>query len=212
MKFGFVFPGQGSQSVGMLSELGSGDTAEVVIDTFAEASDAIDVDLWHLAQNGPEEQLNDTAYTQPALLAAGVATWRAWLQAGGAMPSLLAGHSLGEVSALVASDALDLAEASRLVHHRGRFMQAAVPAGSGAMAAVLGLDQERIEQICDTVEGIVSAANINAPGQVVIAGQANAVAQATNLCKKAGAKRALPLAVSVPSHCCLLYTSPSPRD
>tara|TARA_R110002167_G_scaffold45323_12_gene136174 strand:- start:2791 stop:3723 length:933 start_codon:yes stop_codon:yes gene_type:complete len=201
---GFVFPGQGSQQLTMLSELAQQHPS--IEETFAEASAVLGYDLWSLVQNGPEAELNSTDKTQPALLAAGVALWRLWLQQGGEQPGLLAGHSLGEYTALVCSGALSLQDGIALVEKRGQFMQAAVPAGVGAMAAVLGLDDALIEQACaDAAQGsVVSAVNYNSPGQVVIAGEADAVARAIVLCKEAGAKRAIELPVSVPSHCALM--------
>lgn len=199
----FLFPGQGSQSLGMMSEF-SGDP--VVRDTFAEASAALDHDLWVLCQQGPVERLNRTEITQPAMLTADIATWRAWLGAGGAMPAAFAGHSLGEYAALVAAQALDFGDAVRLVAERGRLMQAATPEGTGAMAAILGLDDAVLEDVCAaSAQGeVVSCANYNAPGQVVIAGHSAAVARACAAAKAAGARRALPLPVSVPSHCALM--------
>ena len=201
---GFVFPGQGSQQLTMLSELAQ--QHPLIEETFAEASTVLGYDLWSLVQDGPEAELNSTDKTQPALLAAGVALWRLWLQQGGEQPGLLAGHSLGEYTALVCSGALSLQDGIALVEKRGQFMQAAVPAGVGAMAAVLGLDDALIEQACaDAAQGsVVSAVNYNSPGQVVIAGEADAVARAIVLCKEAGAKRAIELPVSVPSHCALM--------
>jgi [acyl-carrier-protein] S-malonyltransferase len=203
-KIAFVFPGQGSQSVGMLAALG--ESSAVVRETFAEASQALGADLWSLVQQGPEEKLNDTRWTQPALLTAGVATYRAWLAAGGPSPALMAGHSLGEYSALVCAGALTLGDAVQLVAERGRLMQEAVPPGSGAMAAVLGLDDEAVRAACaQAAQGdVVEAVNLNAPGQVVIAGSKDAVARAIDACKVAGAKRAVVLPVSVPSHCALM--------
>lgn len=203
-KIAFVFPGQGSQSVGMLSALG--ESAGVVQETFAEASQALGADLWALAQQGPEEKLNDTRWTQPALLTAGVATYRAWLAAGGPPPALVAGHSLGEYSALVCAGALTLGDGVRLVAERGRLMQEAVPAGTGAMAAILGLEDDAVRAACaQAAQGdVVEAVNLNAPGQVVIAGSRDAVARAIDACKAAGAKRAVALPVSVPSHCALM--------
>jgi [acyl-carrier-protein] S-malonyltransferase len=200
----FVFPGQGSQSVGMLAALGAAEP--VVRATFDEASAALGEDLWLLAQSGPEEKLNDTRYTQPALLTAGVATYRAWVAAGGAVPAIMAGHSLGEYSALVSAGAFSLAEGVRLVAERGRLMQEAVPPGSGAMAAVLGLDDDAVRAACAlAAQGdVVEAVNLNAPGQVVIAGSKAAVERAIDACKAAGAKRAIALPVSVPSHCALM--------
>ena len=200
----FVFPGQGSQAVGMLSELAA---QHVEIEaTFAEASAAVSHDLWALAQQGPEDQLNRTEHTQPALLAAGIAVWRVWRKLGGALPGLMAGHSLGEYTALVAADALDLDEAAALVAERGRLMQEAVPQGEGAMAALLGGDDAVIAEVCVQVaEGqIVAPANFNAPGQTVIAGQAEAVDRALALLAERGVRKAIRLPVSVPSHCELM--------
>lgn len=200
----FVFPGQGSQSIGMLSDVA--ERHAVVKQTFIEASDALGIDLWRLVQEGPEADLNRTDLTQPALLTASVALWRVWCDLGGAQPDYMSGHSLGEYSALVASGSIEFAYAVRLVNKRGQFMQSAVPAGEGAMAAILGLADEDIVSICEqSAQGeVVSAVNFNSPGQVVIAGQASAVDRAIDACKEAGAKRALPLAVSVPSHCELM--------
>lgn len=196
----FVFPGQGSQSVGMLAELS--ELHPVVAETFREASDGAGVDLWGLSQGGPEEQLNRTEYTQPALLAAGVATWRAWRTQGGAMPSVLAGHSLGEYSALVASDALSLHDAAHLVRIRGQLMQDAAPAGIGAMAAVIGADDDVVRAACvqASQSGVVVPANFNSPGQVVIGGDADAVDRALALLAEQGVRKTVKLAVSVPSH------------
>ena len=198
----FVFPGQGSQEVGMLAELAAIDG--VVARTFAEASEVLGFDLWQLVASGPEVELNRTINTQPALLAASVALWRVWDARGGAMPGALAGHSLGEYAALVCGGALEFADAVRLVRRRGELMQLAVPEGEGAMAAILGLEDEVIFQCCGQAAGVVAPANFNSPGQVVIAGSAAAVDQAIELCKAAGAKRAMRLAVSVPSHCALM--------
>lgn len=200
----FVFPGQGSQSLGMLAELGA--QYPLIIDTFKEASDALGYDLWALTQQGPEEQLNQTDKTQPAILTASIALWRLWLAEGGARPAYVAGHSLGEYSALVAAGSLTLADAVKLVERRGQLMQEAVPAGQGGMAAILGLDDAVVIAACaEEARGdVVSAVNFNSPGQVVIAGQAAAVERAMELCKAKGAKRALPLPVSVPSHCELM--------
>jgi [acyl-carrier-protein] S-malonyltransferase len=199
-----VFPGQGSQSVGMLAELAT--AFPVVEATFAEASAVLGYDLWSLVQNGPEQDLNRTDRTQPAMLTAGVAVWRAWQAEGGPQPALMAGHSLGEYTALVCAGAVEFADAVALVADRGRFMQEAVPQGQGAMAAVLGLEDEQIRQLCaEAAQGeVVEAVNFNAPGQVVIAGGKAAVERAIELLKAAGAKRALPLPVSVPSHCALM--------
>ena len=211
--FAMMFPGQGSQALGMLADLA--EAHGVVGETFAEASDALGEDLWALAQEGPEDALNRTENTQPVLLAASVAVYRAWIAAGGGAPVVAAGHSLGEYSALVAAGALGLADATRLVRLRGQAMQAAVPQGAGAMAAILGLDDADVERCCAEAagEGTVSAANYNAPGQVVIAGDAAAVDRAIEACKGAGAKRAMALAVSVPSHCALMQGTVEPlRD
>ena len=200
----FVFPGQGSQSVGMLADVA--EQYSTVAATFAEASDALGEDLWALASNGPEETLNRTDITQPALLTAGVALWRVWNEQGGQAPALMAGHSLGEYTALVCAGALDFADAVKLVNKRGLYMQDAVPAGTGAMAAILGLEDDALVSVCEqAAQGqVVTPVNFNSPGQVVIAGNAEAVERAIELCKEAGAKRAVPLAVSVPSHCSLM--------
>ena len=199
-KLAFVFPGQGSQSVGMLAELS--ERHSVVRDTFAEASQGAGVDLWALAQHGPEEQLNRTEFTQPALLAAGVAVWRAWLAAGGAQPALLAGHSLGEYAALVAAGALALEDGARLVRVRGQLMQDAAPAGTGAMAAVIGAEDALVDEVCRDAsqDGVVVPANYNSPGQIVIGGHADAVDRALALLSERGVRKAVKLAVSVPSH------------
>lgn len=202
--FAIVFPGQGSQTVGMLAELG--EQHEIVKATFAEASEALGYDLWALVQNGPAEDLNQTHRTQPALLASSVAIWRVWQEQGLAQPALVAGHSLGEYSALVCAGVIDFKEAIKLVELRGQLMQEAVPAGVGAMYAIIGLDDESIAKACEeAAQGeVVSPVNFNSPGQVVIAGNKAAVERAGALCKEAGAKRALPLPVSVPSHCALM--------
>ncbi|KHA61284.1 malonyl CoA-ACP transacylase [Vibrio variabilis] len=203
-KFAIVFPGQGSQTVGMLAELG--EQHDVVKQTFAEASEALGYDLWALVQNGPAEDLNQTHRTQPALLASSVAIWRVWQEQGLEQPANLAGHSLGEYSALVCAGVIDFKEAIKLVQLRGQLMQEAVPAGTGAMYAIIGLDDESIAKACEeAAQGeVVSPVNFNSPGQVVIAGSKDAVERAGALCKEAGAKRALPLPVSVPSHCALM--------
>ena len=200
----FVFPGQGSQSVGMVDALAA--AWPVVNQTFDEASEAVGVDLGQLAREGPEAALNRTENTQPALLAAGVATWRVWREQGGDMPSFMAGHSLGEYAALVAAEAMTLADAAALVAERGRLMQQAVPAGEGAMAAIIGLEDALVGEICERVaQGeVVAPANLNSPGQVVIAGSATAVERAIAACRDNGARMAVPLAVSVPSHCELM--------
>jgi [acyl-carrier-protein] S-malonyltransferase len=199
-----VFPGQGSQSLGMLSGLAT-DHSQVV-DTFEQASDVLGYNLWQLVQDGPVDELNETDKTQPAMLAAGVAVWRVWQDAGGAVPALMAGHSLGEYTALVCAGALDFQAAVSLVEERGRCMQAAVPAGTGAMAAILGLDDVAVAVVCEQAAAgdVVSPVNYNSPGQVVIAGHAKAVERAIALAKEAGAKRAVQLPVSVPSHCALM--------
>ena len=203
MKLAFVFPGQGSQSVGMMQ--GWGDRAEVRA-TFAEASDALGQDLWSLVTDGPADLLNQTVNTQPAMLAADVAAWRVWLAAGGVQPALMAGHSLGEYAALVAADSLDFSDAIKLVRFRAEAMQAAVPEGVGAMAAILGLDDDAVRAVCSEAAAgeVVEAVNLNSPGQVVIAGNKAAVERSMVLAKEKGAKRALPLPVSVPSHSSLM--------
>jgi len=203
MTFAFVFPGQGSQSVGMMQAWAA--RAEVR-ETFIEASDALEMDLWQLVSDGPADLLNQTLHTQPAMLAADVALWRVWRAAGGAAPALLAGHSLGEYAALVAAEALDFADAIRLVRFRAEAMQTAVPEGLGAMAAILGLDNAAVSEVCaKAAQGeVVEAVNLNSPGQVVIAGHKHAVERAMQLAKDAGAKRALALPVSVPSHSSLM--------
>ncbi|WP_417223146.1 ACP S-malonyltransferase [Amphritea sp.] len=200
----FVFPGQGSQHLAMLAELAA--EHSVIQETFAEASDVLGYDLWALTQDGPEVDLNQTDRTQPALLTAGVALWRLWQQQGGDLPVLMAGHSLGEYTALVCAGAIDFKDAVNLVKLRGEFMQQAVPAGTGAMAAILGLADEAIAAACEAAAGdeVVSPVNFNCPGQVVIAGNKAAVERAMEGCKAAGAKRAIPLPVSVPSHCVLM--------
>jgi len=203
----FVFPGQGSQSIGMLAELAS--EFGVVEETFKEASDGAKVDLWSISQNGPEEVLNKTENTQPALLAAGVAVWRVWQERGGDTPSVLAGHSLGEYTALVCAGVLSLKDAAGLVAERGRLMQAAVPAGVGAMAAVLGGDDNQIAEVCAEVANgeVVAPANYNAPGQLVIAGNATAVDRAIARLAELGVRKTVKLAVSVPSHCALMRSA-----
>lgn len=204
MSVAFVFPGQGSQSVGMLAELAT--AFPLVGETFAEASAALGYDLWQLVQDGPAEELNNTQITQPAMLSAGIAVWRIMQDQGQANPAVLAGHSLGEYSALVAAGAINFADAIKLVAERGRLMQEAVPAGQGAMAAILGLDDAAVIGVCESAAqgDVVSAVNFNANGQVVIAGSASAVERAVDAAKEAGAKRALLLPVSVPSHCALM--------
>ena len=204
MSLAFVFPGQGSQSLGMLKELA--ESYSVVTDTFKEASDALGYDLWQVVQEGPADKLNSTDVTQPAMLAAGVAAWRVWNEKGGAQPSVMAGHSLGEYTALVCAGAIDFKDAIKLVAERGSLMQQAVPAGEGGMAAILGLDDDAVRQACsDAAEGdVLEAVNFNSPGQVVVAGSKAAIDRIVVLAKERGAKRALPLPVSVPSHCALM--------
>jgi [acyl-carrier-protein] S-malonyltransferase len=200
MAFAFVFPGQGSQSVGMLGALAAADAS--IRGTFDEASAVLGFDLWKLVSEGPEEALNATERTQPAMLAAGVATWRVWRARGGALPAVVSGHSLGEFTALVCAQAMPFGATVDLVRFRGQVMQEAVPAGSGAMAAIIGLDDEAIEAACrEAAQGaIVEAANFNSPGQVVIAGEKAAVQRAIEAARARGAKRAVALPVSVPSH------------
>ncbi|MEZ8103651.1 ACP S-malonyltransferase [Vibrio sp. 03-59-1] len=203
-KFAIVFPGQGSQALGMLADLG--EKYDVVKQTFSEASDVLGYDLWALIQDGPVENLNETFRTQPALLAASVSIWRVWQELGLEQPVNLAGHSLGEYSALVCAGVIDFKQAIKLVELRGQLMQEAVPAGVGAMYAIIGLGDEAIAKACEEAaqDEVVSPVNFNSPGQVVIAGNKAAVERAGVLCKEAGAKRALPLPVSVPSHCALM--------
>ena len=200
----FVFPGQGSQSVGMLAEMA--DHCPEIKHTFAQASEVLGFDLWALVMDGPAEELNQTHNTQPAMLAAGVALWKVWCAQSDVRPAYMAGHSLGEYTALVCSGVLDFADAIALVAARGRFMQEAVPEGVGAMAAVLGLTDEQVIQVCiDAAQDEVCAAvNFNSPGQVVIAGNSDAIDRAMLAAKEAGAKRTLKLPVSVPSHCALM--------
>jgi [acyl-carrier-protein] S-malonyltransferase len=202
-KLAFVFPGQGSQSVAMLSEFAGN---SIIENTFAEASEALGYDLWQLVSEGPAEKLNQTHFTQPALLTASVALWRVWLSMSEVKPDVMAGHSLGEYSALVCAGVVSLSDAVKLVKKRGELMQASVPAGTGAMAAVIGLADSEIIKACELAQQgeVVSAVNFNSPGQVVIAGQKAAVERAGQICKDAGAKRVLPLPVSVPSHCALM--------
>lgn len=201
-KLAFVFPGQGSQKVGMLADLAA--AFPEVKNTFAEASDALDYDMWALVQEGEQAQLNLTETTQPVLLTASVAVWRLWLAQGGLRPAMMAGHSLGEFSALVCAGAIDFADAVRLVRARGQYMQTAVPVGEGAMAAVLGLDDAKIEEICAATDGVVEAVNYNSPGQVVVAGHTQAVGAVLGALKDAGAKRAMLLPVSAPFHTSLM--------
>lgn len=198
----FFFPGQGSQSVGMMSGFGG---SSVIRDTFTEASDVLGVDLWSMATE-QNEAINETTNTQPIMLTAGVATWRAWLSASELKPSILAGHSLGEYTALVAAGALSFKDALPLVRYRAEVMQNAVPAGVGAMAAILGLDDDVVRAVCAEASQneVLEAVNLNSPGQVVIAGNKAAVERGMDIAKAKGAKRALPLPVSVPSHCALM--------
>ena len=204
MKSTFIFPGQGSQSVGMLSQ--AAEHWPIIEKTFAEASSLLGYDLWHLCQQGPAEELNQTTVTQPALLTASVALWRQWFVAGGASPDFVAGHSLGGYSALVAAQSLNFFDAIKLVRLRGELMQTAVPAGTGKMAAIIGLEDDQVIAACEEAANgdVVSAVNFNAPGQVVIAGSADAVERAIEACKSKGARKAMPLPVSVPSHCALM--------
>jgi len=204
MPLAFVFPGQGSQAVGMLASLAASEP--IVEATFADASEVLGYDLWKLCQSGPEADLNSTERTQPAMLAAGVAVWRVWRKRSGPAPTVMSGHSLGEFTALVCSDSIDFRTAIDLVRFRGQAMQAAVPVGQGAMAAVLGLDDPDVEAACrQAAQGeVVEPVNFNAPGQVVIAGHATAVARAIEVCKEKGAKRVIALPVSVPSHSSLM--------
>lgn len=203
-KFGFIFPGQGSQKLGMLGDLAR-DHA-VIEQTFAEASEVLQINLWETAQHDTANNLDQTQITQPVLLSASIAIWRLWNQQQAIKPSILAGHSLGEYSALVCSEVISFTDAINLVHKRGLFMQSAVPSGTGKMAAIVGLDNYKIIEVCEqAAQGqVVSAANFNSAGQTVIAGEVAAVERAMSMCKEAGAKRALPLNVSVPSHCALM--------
>ena len=204
MSTAFIFPGQGSQSIGMMNALAESGT--LIQDTFSEASSVLGYDLWELVNDGPVEKLNSTEYTQPAMLTAGVATWRAWLEAGGTAPALMAGHSLGEYTALVCAGVLNFSDAVSLVSDRAHFMQQAVPEGEGAMAAILGMDDDQVTTLCqqNAAGEVLQAVNYNAPGQVVVAGSAAAVGRLVENAKAAGAKRALLLPVSVPSHCALM--------
>ena len=201
-----LFPGQGSQSVGMLGDLT--DRCPEVLDTFKESSESLGFDLWALAQNGPTELLARTEITQPLILTAGVALYRAWMASGGISPSYMAGHSLGEYTALTAAGSIRLADAVKLVRARGKFMQEAVPEGHGAMAAVIGLTKDVVEPICveiaENTGQVIEAVNFNAPGQLVIAGHSEAIKASIPKLKQAGAKRAVPLSVSAPFHCALM--------
>ena len=202
-----VFPGQGSQSVGMQADLAAMHAA--FAESYAEASDILGYDLWQLVANGPAEQLNVTTTTQPAMLTAAYASWRTWQASGGAMPAMMAGHSLGEYTALVCAGSVSFADALRVVRKRSELMQNAVPAGAGAMAAILGLEDEVIVQVCAEAagDGVADAVNFNAPGQVVIAGDVAAIDRAIELAKARGARRALPLPVSVPAHSALMQAA-----
>ncbi|MDX1351501.1 MAG: ACP S-malonyltransferase [Thiomicrorhabdus sp.] len=202
MSYAFVFPGQGSQSVGMLAELA--ESHSQVKEVFAEASEALGYDLWDVVQNDAEGKLNQTDVTQPAMLASGIAVYRTLISQKEVAPAFMAGHSLGEYTALVASGAMTLAQGVSLVALRGQLMQSAVPAGQGAMAAVLGLEDAQVVAVCEQAEGVVEAVNFNSPGQVVIAGNKQAVEAAMELATEAGASRVVPLPVSVPSHCSLM--------
>ena len=212
MSFAIVFPGQGSQSIGMLTALA--EEYSIVNETFAEASAVLGYDLWDVVQTGPEEKLNSTDVTQPAMLAAGIACWRVWQAQGGATPVVMAGHSLGEYTALTAAGSLNFSDAVALVQKRGQLMQAAVPAGQGAMAAILGLADDVVRDVClkAAEADVVEAVNFNSPGQVVVAGSKAAVERALVLAKEAGAKRALLLPVSVPSHCALMQAAAEQLD
>ena len=207
MSYAFVFPGQGSQSVGMLAELY--DEAPIIADTFEQASSLLGYDLWQVVKNGPAEELNRTEVTQPAILVASVACYRLWMEKGLDTPKVMSGHSLGEYSALVCAGAMKFEDAVTLVRDRGCFMQEAVAEGEGAMAAILGLDDETVISVCQEAgqSQILSAANFNSPGQVVVAGETDAVNRAIDLAKEKGAKRAVPLPVSVPSHCLLMKSA-----
>jgi [acyl-carrier-protein] S-malonyltransferase len=203
-KTAFLFPGQGSQSVGMMS--GLVEDFSLVRDTFEEASTVLGYDLWAVSSDGPLEELNKTEITQPAMLVSGIATWRIWQQLDGAQPDFFAGHSLGEYTALVAAGVIKFTDAVSIVAERGRLMQQATPAGTGAMAAILGLEDNVLRDLCEQVANgeTVACANYNAPGQVVISGDSAAVARVGEMAKEAGARRVLPLPVSVPSHCLLM--------
>ena len=208
MSWGFLFPGQGAQAVGMIADIAAEE--RVVGERLEAASAAVGFDLAGIIREGPEERLNQTAVTQPALVAVSAALLDVWTKRGGPAPTVVAGHSLGEYAALVAAGVLDFGDAVRLVHERGKLMQDAVPAGEGAMAAVLGLDDEVVAACCALVEGVVTPANYNSPGQVVIAGSRASVDAAVAACKDRGARRAVPLDVSVPSHCELMAPAAEP--
>ena len=207
MTIAFLFPGQGSQSVGMMSDLAAAHS--IVKDLYLEASEVLEIDLWALTQEGPIEQLSQTEHTQPALLVAGVAAWRVWQELGGTKPAIMAGHSLGEYTALCCAGAIEFSQAVALVRDRGRYMQEAVPAGEGGMAAILGLDDEIVSQVCAEISAthLVQAVNFNAPGQVVIAGSSAGIESAVIALKEKGARRALPLPVSIPAHSSLMSSA-----
>ncbi len=210
MSIACVFPGQGAQSVGMLRALSEAHSQ--VRETFDEASQGLGLDLWALASEGPKEALDRTENTQPVMLCAGVAVWRVWRAQGGCLPRMMAGHSLGEYTALVCAGALEFSDAVTLVRERARLMQSAVPPGEGAMAAILGLDDAQVRTLCEQASGerVVAAVNFNSPGQVVIAGHSDAVERALSLAREAGARRALRLAVSVPAHSPLMDPAVAP--
>src|SRR4051794_1464899 len=203
MKFALAFPGQGSQSVSMMTPF---ESLPAVRQTFDSASEALGFDLWALVRDGPAEELEKTVHTQPVMLAAGIALWRAWKALGGPDPVVVAGHSLGEYTAMVAAGVLDFSEAVKFVRLRAQVMQEAVPAGQGAMAAILGLDDDVVRSVCEEASsaGVAEAANYNSPGQIVIAGDTAGVNRAMELAKAQGAKRCVLLAMSVPSHCSLM--------
>jgi [acyl-carrier-protein] S-malonyltransferase len=207
LSIAMVFPGQGSQSVGMQADLAVAHAA--VAESYAEASDILGYDLWQLVAEGPAERLNGTTTTQPAMLTAGYATWRAWQSMGGALPALMAGHSLGEYTALVCAGSVSFADALKVVRRRSELMQNAVPAGAGAMAAILGLEDDVIIDVCAAAagDGVADAVNFNAPGQVVIAGDVAAIDRAIELARERGARRALLLPVSVPAHSALMQAA-----
>ena len=207
MTIAFLFPGQGSQSVCMMSDLAAAHS--IVKDLYLEASEVLEIDLWALTQEGPIEQLSQTEHTQPALLVAGVAAWRVWQELGGTKPAIMAGHSLGEYTALCCAGAIEFSQAVALVRDRGRYMQEAVPAGEGGMAAILGLDDEIVSQVCAEISAthLVQAVNFNAPGQVVIAGSSAGIESAVIALKEKGARRALPLPVSIPAHSSLMSSA-----